>query len=302
MKRGMFVKQFIAITLILFSNSVFAAEDSAAMAAGKAGAAAGIGIAVNAVATKIFGAECNSGQGYACPIAIAAVTAGVGSLASYSGAKKTESKLKSGTAANFDLGQFNGSFPDFDPSQIYAGTGSGFDNADGTTRPGVDPGTLSYARQYRDAIRDLKAKGVTYDPKTDMVTTPKGKIPLSQVGNTTAMLGNGMMKPEDVAKLEKLMDQVKDKAKVSSVAIGGAGGGGGGAAGRTKFVVDQGPGFPGLGAFMGGQQIGKPQTAGLTRQLASGEVIGSQTDNIFEMINRSYQKNDARGLFFKGAP
>lgn len=147
--------------------------------------------------------------------------------------------------------------------------------------------------KYSDLrLAELKKMGVKINDKEGTITGPDGKtFSMSAFSSAKSMEDAGISK-EEIAELGKIAKAVSDKYKVSAVGIA-SGGGGGGYSGSSSAASNREP-FD----FFGDRE--KPQaarTAGLSRTLASGESIGTQTDSIFEMISRRYQKKNAENIF-----
>lgn len=150
--------------------------------------------------------------------------------------------------------------------------------------------------QYTQAkIDELNTKGFKIDPKTGNITTPGGKsFPASTFSSAQSMIDAGMSKAS-VEEALKITKAIADKYKVNSIGLAGGGGGGGGSS-SSKSSASQ---FDPYASLYGSNKE-KPKdakTTGLSRTLASGESIGTQTDSIFEMISRTYKRKNAENIF-----
>lgn len=154
-------------------------------------------------------------------------------------------------------------------------------------------------RYNEKKLAELNKLGVKINDKDGTITGPDGKkFSMSSLSSAQGMLDAGIPK-EQIDQLEKLAKSVTDKYKVVSVGLasGGGGGGGGGSSSSSNHSNYRDP-F----ASLYGLDREKPQaarTAGLSRTLASGESIGTQTDSIFEMISRNYKKKSEENIFVK---
>jgi hypothetical protein len=150
-------------------------------------------------------------------------------------------------------------------------------------------------RFNKEQTDKLKSMGVKYDPKDGTVTVPGGKkFSAGNFASAKAMADAGAS-PEFIDQVSKMNKEIADKFRVSSIGLAG-GGGGGGSGGSQRYPASYNDPF----AALYGMNREKPkdaQTSGLSRQLASGESIGTKTDSIFEMISRSYKRKTQENVF-----
>jgi hypothetical protein len=136
--------------------------------------------------------------------------------------------------------------------------------------------------------------------KDGTITTPKGKISIGALASGKSMHDAGLISADEIAVYDKKNKDLADKFKITSISVGGGGGGSGGAYKSSSYSYDD-P-YKNLYGNMGGEKPNAPRTSGLTRTLASGESIGSQSDNIFEMIRRRYQQKSEEKIFVGQEP
>lgn len=177
--------------------------------------------------------------------------------------------------------------------------GSGDCPGCGATDPngGFDPGKLATINSnITDAKKKLETKGYSIAKDNKSFTTPDGKSHgIGALASGEAMLQEGLIGPEDVALVNKEMNDMNSKMKAALNNASGAGGGGYTAPTKSDFKYDSTDPY----AALYGQKPGDPKTKGLTRTLASGESIGSQTDNIFEMVSRCYERKNSQKIFYQ---
>lgn len=260
---------FLSILIILVSTQ--------ANAQGASGSAALTGV-MGAGAAAVSGAmgykeldQCKPGNYIACVMAAGLFLQAGASAYSATQAFKTQKSVSGG--AGPDAGGDWGASP-----EVWGNYGSeaGFNAA-------LDQG-----------IKTLENKGYKIDKKNQTFTTPDGKkSPLSALSSPKAMLNAGLIKPEDMPEAEAIAKKIADKLKVVSVGLAGGGAGGGGGK-STSYVYED----PYASLYKSAKEKPNgPRTAGLTRVLASGESIGAQTDNIFNMIRRRYEQKKQDNIF-----
>ena len=130
--------------------------------------------------------------------------------------------------------------------------------------------------------------GYSYNPNTGMVTTPNGTYPASDYANGQSMANAGIIPKSQIAAVNKKLAAIRNQFKAISMPVQGGGGGGG-----TEVQYYN----PNAGSNMGQPFVPKIQTSGLTRQLADGEVIGAESDNIFAIVHRCYVRLTKQGEF-----
>lgn len=145
------------------------------------------------------------------------------------------------------------------------------------------------------AVKDLeklKSMGFEVDPKTGMVTTPKGKVPASSFGSGSAMASAGLIDPSEISEVDATL---KKASNISVVSMPGAGGGGGSSGGGKSDYSDSAFAFN-FGAGAGQREPAAAKTTGLTKNFG-GDPIGISTDNIFDMVHRNYQRKVKERMF-----
>jgi hypothetical protein len=258
--------------LLLLCLNVHA--ESIATQAGRTLAGAGVGIAGNMAMYKVFAAECASKFGaWACPLAAMSIMQ-VGALVTSGGESTNTKKTVTAGGSNFNDGFGSGSNP-------------------GET-PGTTPEETELQLEVNSAITKLAKNGYSVNPKTGIVTTPKGKFPSAAFTNGQTMADAGLISRDQVSDVDIMINKaLKDSYKVVSIGIA-SGGGGGSRSGQASVYQYEDP----YKSLYGSREKPKdPRTAGLTRSLASGDSIGAGTDNLFEMIKRRYQKKSEEKIF-----
>ena len=180
-----------------------------------------------------------------------------------------------------------------------ASGGTGFDHSELTAGADGSLGEFNDLKiQSDNKLKELAAKGFKVDPKAGTVTGPGGKkASFASLASGKAALDAGLANPEEAAAYDKALKEAKDKFKVVAMEIGG--GGSAPAAANKPYKYED----PYASLYGEKEKPDDPKTKGLTRMLASGESIGTQTDNIFEMVHRKYQdKNQEDEYFVKANP
>jgi hypothetical protein len=157
-------------------------------------------------------------------------------------------------------------------------------------------------------VNDYKKLGYTYDPATNTVTTPTGKINANSMNSAAGMAEAGFT-PKQIAFAEHELPKVLDQVK-ATMASGGLEDSAGG---TNEFEAPhgRGPASVGGGGFdmnkylkqmMGAQGAGGAANkfAGMQKQIAAGEKIGVAGDNIFDMVTRKYKMKTVQGTFLLG--
>ncbi len=228
---------------------------------------------------------CHSGYGWACPLAAMALTAEISSLINAAKSKGTASDVSGGSNCS-------------DPSSPFCSSGGPQSNTLNPTNNMGTSGNLTpdggpSLPAAQSALNALNNQGYSFNPNTGMVTTPNGTYPSGAFANGQTMANAGIIPQSEVPTVDKTLKGLLDKYTVSAMAIKGGGGGGGGNNTQVQFYN------PNAGLFGKRRVTASAQTAGLTRQLANGEVIGSATDDIFAMIHRQYMKQTKLGEFIQ---
>lgn len=146
-------------------------------------------------------------------------------------------------------------------------------------------------KKANDALKLAAANGVTLDSKNGVVKTPRGNIPIKAFASVKSLVDGGYLNAEEGKELDAKIKKISDSLKPLNFAAGGGGGGGSASFKPTKL-----PDFN-FGNNMNQERPREPATEGLTRSLATGESIGSSTDNIFEMIGRKYRQKNEEKIF-----
>jgi hypothetical protein len=246
--------------------------------------------------TKQSEKACSGGQMVFCGMAVLSAAQLIQSLTAKSSAKTTRDGFKNEFTGDFTLPGDDPTIPDTttppnNRNNNTAGNNYGL---------GLDDSDMArWAADANGTLARMKAKGYTFDPKTDTVTTPKGKFPTKAFASGAAMADAGLISPDQVGAIDAaLKDLAKDKYRVVSMGVGGGGGGGGSSYSSPKIVYeDPYAAYGALGAGADGDKPNAPKTEGLTRTLASGESIGSSVDDIFKMVTRRYQVKASENTF-----
>ncbi len=238
---------------------------------------AGIGYAlVNAQAAGGFKAKCDVADKVACTLALLSFAAAGLDLTAKEEAGKTKSAVTAGS------GNFNSGF---------GGDVGGYDGG----QSGLSLEEQGLLLEVNKEIASLEKKGYKVDPKTGTVTTPEGKFPASAFANGKAMADAGLISADQIGDVDAMIKKaLNDSPKVISMGIGGGGGGSSNSGSRTSSYTYNDP-YKSL--YGQREKPNDPRTTGLTRTLASGDSIGSSTDNLFEMIKRRYQQKSAEKMF-----
>lgn len=276
---------FIAIsTLAVLSPNTANAQSGSAMG-GQTKAMGILSAGMNVATGKMLYSQCAACSAkHPCPWlcvmgAMSYAQAGVALMSALSGSKTQSGFAGGGTG----VGGWEGGNPDWDNWPTLGQNLSGED--------------LKLYNDIAGGLKEGEKKGYKFDPKKNTLTDPSGKAHnVASIGSLQGMVDAGLMKPEDIPEAEKAIAAAADKYKVVPVGLAGGGGGGlGGAGSRAGSSSFDDP----YAAYLK-QLAGKPQdpkTAGLTRSLASGEVIGASTDNIFEMVHRTYRRKAEEKIF-----
>jgi hypothetical protein len=155
-------------------------------------------------------------------------------------------------------------------------------------------------RELANRLKEQERGGYKVN-KDGTITTPKGKISIGALASGKSMHEAGLISADEIAAYDKKNKDLSDKFKVVSVGVSGGGGGGSGGSYKSASYSYDDP-YKNLYGNMGGEKPNAPRTSGLTRTLASGESIGSQSDNIFEMIRRRYQQKSEEKIFVGQEP
>lgn len=194
-------------------------------------------------------------------------------------------------------GDAQNSISDGSPSGSCAPSDFSCQSANNGGAPPSGPTVSGLPPDVKAAVDGANALGYSYNPSTDTITTPKGKFPSSVLSSGKAMADAGLIGKDQIAAIDQKLLDMQNKFKVAAVPIGGgAGGGGGGGSGSVRY--EYGSSMGGSGAL----KVNGPRTNGLTRTLASGEVIGSMVDDIFEMVSRKYQEKSRENIFVGQLP
>jgi hypothetical protein len=250
----------------------------------------------NGAATTKLEKACAGAQGAMfCGMAVLSAAQLIQSLTAKSGAKTTRDGFKNEFTGDFTLPGDDPTIPDTTRPPNTR------NNNTNTNNNGLDDSEMGrWAADANGTLARMKAKGYTFDPKTDTVTTPKGKFPTKAFASGAAMADAGLISPDQVGAIDAaLKDLAKDKYRVVSMGVGGGGGGGGGSSYSSPKIVYEDPyaAYGALGAGADGDKPNAPKTEGLTRTLASGESIGSSVDDIFKMVTRRYQVKASENTF-----
>lgn len=258
----------LSIIMVYSVGSVAQVEE----AAGGAGMEAGVTAAINAGLGLSYSKQCTPSQPSYCGLAALSFLQATKDLAAKKNAGKTKAAIQAGNSG-FD-------------------TGFGGDVGSGGLSPQEDKLLLETAKN----LEHLKVKGFSVDPKTGAVTTPKGKFPNSTFASAKTMADAGLIPADQIESVDATIKAVlKDSARVVSMGI--AGGGGGSSSSSSARTAAYSYDDPYKSLYGDREKPNDPRTTGLTRSLASGESIGSQTDNLFEMIKRKYQKKSEEKIF-----
>lgn len=140
---------------------------------------------------------------------------------------------------------------------------------------------------------NLEKEGFTLDMENNKVNGPNGKsMPFNSL-TPENLLAEGLLDPEDMDEINKMMEE--HKHRVASIGLAGGGGAGGGGASRRPTTYEYYDPFAQMG--MGDKNKPRdPKASGLSRQLGNTHV-GIASDNIFEMIHRRYESKVAEGIF-----
>ncbi|MCB0350246.1 MAG: hypothetical protein KDD38_03625 [Bdellovibrionales bacterium] len=276
---GIFKNTALNYSLIVLGLSVSilstANADIATMAKGLATQAAALG-AVNLVVGEKAMEKCDEGAVPMCSIATMSFAQGLADEVTKDDSGNTN-KTVSKSSSNFNDGFGN---PNSNPGDTRA------DN----------PADQELQLEVNEKIAKLAKKGYSVNPKTGEVTTPKGKYPSSAFASGKAMADAGLIPPDQVADVDAMMNKIlKDSYRVVSIGIASGGGGGSGRSGNTTSSYEYENPYKSLYGNLGKPK--DPRTAGLTRNLASGDSIGARTDNLFEMIKRRYQEKSKEKIF-----
>ncbi len=163
------------------------------------------------------------------------------------------------------------------------------------TPPGGNPGAgtdLTPDEQHAlniatNAIKDLKEKGYTYNPKTNSVNMPDGRsVPASTFSSAEGLRSLGAS-DDLIASIE----QADKKANNNYGSFGYDDGGGGGLRVKKAKGYDDGKGFD-MNAYLKSMMDQKNQAgrdvSGLQKQNGS-DSIGVAQDDLFKMIHRRYE-------------
>lgn len=279
---------FLILNVFIFLNTQLFFESAQGAAAPAAGTAAGLLAGAQAASASLGSALMSI---CAPPNVLPCILAALSFLQS-----KEHGKAKRAAATTR---------ADFQSSGGYDDSNAGYDDFSSPDSPFAPfksdlekLGIKDEAGLYRfnnDQLALLEKKGIKINDKDGTISAPGGKtFPLSAFASAKSMQDAGMPIGE-INAIEKIAKTVTDKYKVSSVGLAGGGGGGGGSASYGNSNSDS---YKDPYDLLGLRE--KPQaarTAGLSRTLASGESIGTQTDSIFEMVSRRYQKKNDENIF-----
>lgn len=174
-------------------------------------------------------------------------------------------------------------------------SGSGGPGPGYGTPPGGNPGAgtdLTPDEQHAlniatNAIKDLKERGYTYNPKTNSVDMPGGRsVPASTFSSAEGLRSLGAS-DDLIASIE----QADKKANNNYGSFGYDDGGGGGLRVKKAKGYDDGKGFD-MNAYLKSMMDQKNQAgrdvSGLQKQNGS-DSIGVAQDDLFKMIHRRYE-------------
>jgi hypothetical protein len=269
------MKKLIIGFALLATSSAYASGEMIS----KGIAVAGLGyMGYNAVKAKELKGACGTTGGMACTMmALYAAQALTDGKTAKSGKVTSQGFLgDSGDWGNTDLG--NGM------------TGNQFDRQLAVNEENLAP-----------ILTDLNKKGLGIDPKTGMIKTPTGMKNPGQLDSGKAMAAAGLIDESQIAEADKILEaDKKNRPKFKNIAMTSTAGGG---------YSSRGPSSAGAGYeapaykfnFGEKEKPNAPKTAGLVK-LAGGEAIGSQSDNIFEMLHRKYQQKSSEKIFVGQEP
>ncbi len=278
----------LAISIVVLTSSNGWAQGGSA-SAGLTQVAGGISVVASGAGAYYTCTACHTCKAAACTmtcVMCASLVANTAtSAAGMAGAGSTQGDLSNGAGlcTPGDTSCAGGYGPNPTPSTPGAGGFGGGPNGNCAPADLVCLGNIASSNGYK------------YNPADNSISTPKGKFPASALASGQSMAAAGIIGKDEVGKADALIKAINDKMKVSSVGVAGGGGGGGSGGGVKYEYTNDTP--------LGGMQKPKgPTTAGLTRTLASGELIGSQVDDIFEMITRKYQEKSKENIFVGQQP
>lgn len=229
--------------------------------------------------------------------AAAAQNYGLAGMLGLMGALSISQALNDGGASGFNAG-------------IAAKTAA-FNNKNGNPieTQATDKSLNDLMDQQKSLITKLAANGFKLDPKKLTLTTPKGTvIKAKDTANSQAMMAAGVpasVATTSMAKVNQAIKEAQDKMAKEGKPNGDGGldeGGGAGGGGATQVVISDGgagnAGAGGAGASkLGGDKPADSSVAGMTKDF-NGEKIGVAGDDIFQMMHRSYLKNEKAGSFY----
>jgi len=273
--KNLFISLVMAIS---FSPVKSFAEGAATGLATSVVGMATTNIIMNEIAAKEFLDGCKGGVAWGCVAAGLALVTVIQMAESSDSASNTKKEFSAG-GGDFDVDRNNDS-----------GGGGGGPGGGGPEA------AAAYSKAKKELDNLAKNHNLKFDPKNNTLTDPKGKKHnIAALGSGKAMLDAGLITPEQAAELDAELKKMQDKAKVIAVGIASGGGGGGGSTRATASYKYEDPYANMYGNA--GERANAPRTSGLTRTLASGESIGAQTDNIFEMVHRRYQQKVEEKIF-----
>jgi hypothetical protein len=214
--------------------------DGGTVLANEVGTNAALNASENAGATERLEKACAGPQGAIfCGMAVLSAASIVQSFMAKKSANTTRDKFKN---------DFEGDFPTPGDTPIDPNLRPPPGGPTTTNTNTNDDGSLSdtergrWAADANGTLARMKAKGYTFDPKTDTVTTPKGKFPTKAFASGAAMADAGLISPDQVGAIDAaLKDLAKDKYRVVSMGVGGGGGGGGGSSYSSPKIVYEDP-------------------------------------------------------------
>ncbi len=263
----------------------------------------GVGIAM----MKIFNSGCHGHDNWGCyagPLAMMALSQATqnAGASEASGATFKASKM-SLSPDDFSLPGGGG---------VAAADGLGFKRDPAAVAAAGKPGRLSVTdSEIKKYIEELNAKGINLDSKAGTITTTDGKkYPISAFSSPKAMAAAGMS-PADVGAAAKALDGINKQLAAQIPSVGGGTGssmevdssGGGTSARGSAYQGSSGDGAPGLADYLAKL---KANTTKGASDIAAGKairygdsMIGVESDNIFDMLHRRYQKLRSEGQFIE---
>jgi hypothetical protein len=266
------------------------------------------------VAASKFREMCGNPMGAAfCGMSVIAATSSIKNLVA-------SDKAKEGASALQCVGQSCGNGSQQNGVGFYTGSG-GTNGGSSVARSGQIPGYIpanvrrNLESSAKEILRDMKGKGYAFDPKTNLVTTPRGSFDAGLLGSAAGMKQAGFS-PEEIAAAQSGLAEVSSEMAKNLAALdknvsgaknidGGEESSGGGRAlyrGKTGSGGDD-----AMAAYLASLQAAnrKPASAPSLQGLSvivKGEPIGIAGGNIFETINTRYGKLREQGVVGNVSP